>query len=156
MERDFYMCGICGLVTFRHDREIKEESLRRMCTSLRHRGPDDEGFLLEGGVGLGMRRLSIIDLNTGHQPIHNEDRTIWTVFNGEIYNYPALREELARLGHGFYTHSDTEVLVHAYEQWGDSFVERLNGMFAFALWDKPRRRILLARDRTGIKPLYYT
>ncbi|MFL5733733.1 MAG: asparagine synthase (glutamine-hydrolyzing) [Chloroflexia bacterium] len=150
------MCGICGLVTLRADREISEETLRKMCGSIRHRGPDDEGYLVEPGVGLGMRRLSIIDLSTGHQPIHNEDNTVWTVFNGEIYNYPALREELLALGHRFYTHSDTEVLVHAYEQYGESFVERLNGMFAFALWDKRKRLLMLARDRMGIKPLYYS
>ena len=123
---------------------------------MEHRGPDDEGTLVEPGVALGMRRLSIIDLSSGHQPIHNEDRTVWIVFNGELYNYPTLREELLKLGHSFYTHSDTEVLVHGYEQWGDGFVEKLNGMFAFAIWDKRKRRILIARDRTGIKPLYYT
>jgi asparagine synthase (glutamine-hydrolysing) len=150
------MCGICGLVTYRPDREIREEAVRAMCASMRHRGPDDEGYLIEPGVALGMRRLSIIDLSSGHQPIHNEDQTVWTVFNGEIYNYPVLRDELLSLGHSFYTHSDTEVLVHAYEQWGDGFVERLNGMFAFALWDKRRHRLIIARDRTGIKPLYYT
>ena len=150
------MCGICGLATFRPDREIREDVLRKMCGSMRHRGPDDEGFFIEPGVGLGMRRLSIIDLDTGHQPIHNEDRSVWTVFNGEIYNYPTLREELLKLGHTFYTHSDTEVLVHAYEQWGESFVERLNGMFGFALWDRRERKLLLARDRFGIKPLYYS
>ncbi|MBF6612637.1 MAG: asparagine synthase (glutamine-hydrolyzing) [Chloroflexi bacterium] len=150
------MCGICGLVTLRSDRAASEETLRKMCASIRHRGPDDEGLFLEGGVALGMRRLSIIDLRSGHQPIHNEDRTIWTVFNGEIYNYPTLREELSRLGHSFYTRSDTEVLVHAYEEYGEKFVERLNGMFAFALWDKGRKRLILARDRTGIKPLYYS
>ena len=118
------MCGICGLVTFRPDREVKEETLHRMCGAMRHRGPDDEGIFIEDGVGIGMRRLSIIDLNSGHQPIHNEDRTIWLVFNGEIYNYPVLREELLKLGHSFYTQTDTEVVVHAYEQWGDSFVEK--------------------------------
>jgi asparagine synthase (glutamine-hydrolysing) len=150
------MCGICGTATFRPDRDISEDTVRRMCASMKHRGPDDEGILFEEGVGLGMRRLSIIDLSSGHQPIHNEDRTIWTVFNGEIYNYPTVREELLKLGHGFYTHSDTEVLVHAYEEWGDSFVEKLNGMFAFAIWDKRKRRILIARDRVGIKPLYYS
>src|SRR3954451_13446406 len=150
------MCGICGLATFRPDREITEESLRRMCGSIRHRGPDDEGILVEDGVGIGMRRLSIIDLHSGHQPIHNEDKSIWIVFNGEIYNYPTLRDELLKKGHHFYTHSDTEVLVHGYEEWGDKFVEKLNGMFAFCLWDKRRRRLFLARDRSGIKPLYYS
>ena len=149
------MCGICGLATFRPDREIREAALREMCDAMRHRGPDDEGYFVGPGIGLGMRRLSIIDLSSGHQPIHNEDETVWTVFNGEIYNYPVLREELLKLGHGFYTHSDTEVLVHAYEEWGEKFIERLNGMFAFALWDRRRKRLIVARDRTGIKPLYY-
>jgi asparagine synthase (glutamine-hydrolysing) len=150
------MCGICGLVSLHGDRPVSEATVRRMCGAIRHRGPDDDGFLFEPGVGLGMRRLSIIDLTTGHQPIHNENQTIWTVFNGEIYNYPALREELLGLGHQFYTHSDTEVLVHAYEEYGDDFVAKLNGMFACAIWDRPRRRLLLARDRMGIKPLYYS
>jgi len=150
------MCGICGLATFRPDRAIDEGTLRSMCAALRHRGPDDEGYLVEDGIGLAMRRLSIIDLVTGHQPIHNEDRGLWTVFNGEIYNYAALRDELRRLGHTFYTLSDTEVVVHAYEEYGTAFVDRLNGMFALALWDRRRRRLLLARDRVGIKPLYYS
>ena len=130
-------------------------SLRRMCESIIHRGPDDEGLVLRDGVGLGVRRLSIIDLQSGHQPIANEDETIWIVFNGEIYNYPELRTELAGLGHRYRTQSDTEVVVHAYEQWGDACVERLNGMFGFAIWDRRGRRMLLARDRLGIKPLYF-
>ena len=130
--------------------------MRRMCAAIRHRGPDDDGFYFEPGIGLGMRRLSIIDLSTGHQPIHNEDRTIWVVFNGEIYNYPALREVLLRLGHQFYTRTDTEVLVHAYEEYGVGFVDHLNGMFAFALWDRRARRVVLGRDHSGIKPLYYS
>jgi asparagine synthase (glutamine-hydrolysing) len=126
-----------------------------MCASLVHRGPDDEGMMLRDGVGLGVRRLSIIDLQGGHQPIANEDETIWIVFNGEIYNHPELRDDLTRRGHRHGTHTDTEVVVHAYEQWGDACVERLNGMFAFAIWDGRRRRLLLGRDRVGIKPLYY-
>ncbi len=150
------MCGICGLATFRPNRTIEAESLRRMCNTLRHRGPDDEGFLVEPELGLAMRRLSIIDLVSGHQPIHNEASNIWTVLNGEIYNYPELRARLCRLGHTFYTQTDTEVLVHAYEEYGDGFLQQLNGMFAFALWDKGRRRLLVARDRVGIKPLYYS
>ena len=129
--------------------------MRRMCETIRHRGPDEDGFLFEPGIGLGMRRLSIIDLTTGRQPIHNEDESIWTVFNGEIYNYPHLKAELARLGHSFYTRSDTEVIVHAYEEYGDAFLDHLNGMFGLALWDRRNRRLFLARDRVGIKPLYY-
>ena len=127
-----------------------------MCEVIRHRGPDDEGIHVEAGVGLGMRRLSIIDLSTGQQPIHNEDRSIWLVFNGEIYNYRELRAELEAAGHAFYTSSDTETIVHAYEEWGEGAFRRLRGMFGIALWDRPRRTLLLARDRAGIKPLHYT
>ena len=126
-----------------------------MCDVIRHRGPDDEGLHVEPGVGLGMRRLSIIDLSTGHQPIHNENETVWIVFNGEIYNYRELRAELEREGHRFYTSSDTETIVHAYEQWGEDCFRRLRGMFGIALWDRTRRTLLLARDRSGIKPLHY-
>ena len=126
-----------------------------MCEVIRHRGPDDEGVHTEPGVGLGMRRLSIIDLSTGHQPIHNEDQTVWVVFNGEIYNYRALRQELESAGHRFYTSSDTETIVHAYEQWGEGAFARLRGMFGIALWDRRSRTLLLARDRAGIKPLHY-
>jgi asparagine synthase (glutamine-hydrolysing) len=127
-----------------------------MCEVIRHRGPDDEGIHVESGVGIGMRRLSIIDLSTGQQPIHNEDRTAWVVFNGEIYNYRELRAELEAAGHAFYTASDTETIVHAYEEWGEGAFGRLRGMFGIALWDRPRRTLLLARDRAGIKPLHFT
>ena len=127
-----------------------------MCEVIRHRGPDDEGIHVEAGVALGMRRLSIIDLSTGHQPIHNEDKTVWVVFNGEIYNYRELRAELEAAGHRFYTSSDTETIVHAYEAWGEAAFGRLRGMFGIGLWDRPRRTLLLARDRAGIKPLHYT
>jgi asparagine synthase (glutamine-hydrolysing) len=150
------MCGICGEVALGTGRTISEDTLRRMCAAMAHRGPDDEGRMVDGEVGLAMRRLSIIDLQSGHQPIGNEDESIWTVFNGEIYNYRALRDELSSRGHAFHTRSDTEVLVHGYEEYGDDFIEHLNGMFAFAIWDRKRRRVLLARDRSGIKPLYYT
>jgi len=129
--------------------------VHRMCEVIRHRGPDDEGIHVAPGVGLGMRRLSIIDLAGGRQPIHNETRTIWVVFNGEIYNYRELREELESCGHQFYTSSDTESIVHAYEQWGDDAFRRLRGMFGIALWDGPNRTLLLARDRAGQKPLHY-
>jgi asparagine synthase (glutamine-hydrolysing) len=127
-----------------------------MCAAIRHRGPDDEGVHVDPGVGLGMRRLSIIDLATGHQPIHNEDKTVWVVFNGEIYNYAPLRRELEGRGHRFYTSSDTETIVHAYEEWGEDAFVRLRGMFAIAVWDSRTATLLLARDRVGIKPLYYT
>jgi asparagine synthase (glutamine-hydrolysing) len=126
-----------------------------MCDVIRHRGPDDDGLFVDQGVALGMRRLSIIDLSTGHQPIHNEDGTVWLVFNGEIYNFRELRRELEDRRHRFYTATDTEVIVHAYEQWGADAVRRLRGMFALALWDARSRSLLLARDRIGIKPLHY-
>ncbi len=129
--------------------------LEAMNGTLRHRGPDGSGSYLGPGVGLAMRRLSIIDLETGEQPIANEDGSVWVVFNGEIYNFRELREQLERKGHVFQTATDTEVIVHAYEEYGDGCVEHFNGMFAFALWDESRRRLLLARDRLGIKPLYY-
>jgi asparagine synthase (glutamine-hydrolysing) len=127
-----------------------------MCRSIAHRGPDDQGIWLQGGVGLGVRRLSIIDVAGGHQPIHNQDETAWIVFNGEIYNFPQLRERLNARGHRFYTRSDTEVVVHAYDEWGERCVEELNGMFGFAIWDGRKQTLFLARDRLGIKPLYYS
>ena len=126
-----------------------------MCSAIAHRGPDDEGFYFGTGVGLGMRRLSIIDLDSGRQPVSNEDASVWVVFNGEIYNYQALRDELEELGHVFSTRSDTETIVHLYEEYGKRLVHHLRGMFAFALWDERKRRLLIARDRVGIKPLYY-
>lgn len=155
------MCGIAGFAeTSRPDaRSPRNDAdfalVHRMCEVIRHRGPDDEGIHVEPGVGLGMRRLSIIDLSTGHQPIHNEDRTVWLVFNGEIYNYRELRAELEAAGHRFYTSSDTETIVHAYEQWGEAAFARLRGMFGIALWDRPRRTLLIARDRAGIKPVHF-
>jgi len=130
-------------------------TLRAMCDQIRHRGPDDEGFHLEGGCGIGMRRLSIIDLSTGHQPMCNEDGSVWVVFNGEIYNYQQLRSELIGQGHRFVTNSDTETLVHLYEEEGVEGLPRLGGMFAFAIWDSRKRQLLLGRDRFGKKPLYY-
>jgi asparagine synthase (glutamine-hydrolysing) len=148
------MCGIAGILNL-GDRPFVFHELKAMCTALAHRGPDDEGFYLGDGIGLGMRRLSIIDLDSGRQPIGNEDGSVWVVFNGEIYNYRELRDELARRGHSFTTSTDTETIVHLYEELGPRCVERLRGMFAFALWDDARRRLLLARDRLGIKPLYY-
>ncbi|MEW5961382.1 MAG: asparagine synthase (glutamine-hydrolyzing), partial [Chloroflexota bacterium] len=148
------MCGICGKWNF-DGQPITEAGLRQMCRSIAHRGPDGEGIFLEDGLGLGSRRLSIIDLNTGDQPISNEDQSIWIVFNGEIYNFQELRADLQRRGHHFYTLADTEVIVHLYEEYGRACVTHLRGMFAFALWDKKEQRLLLARDRVGKKPLYY-
>ena len=150
------MCGIAGKLNFDPSRPVDRERLVAMTTAVSHRGPDADGYYLGAGVGLGHRRLSIIDLATGDQPLANEDRTIWVIFNGEIYNFADIRVELERAGHSFRTHSDTEVIVHAYEQWGEKAVDRFRGMFAFALWDEPRRRLLLVRDRLGIKPLYYS
>src|SRR5215212_1901367 len=149
------MCGICGVVAAERDGAPDREVIARMSGRLVHRGPDDDGLFHEGPVALAARRLSIIDLAHGHQPIANEDGSAVGVQNGEIYNYRELKRELEGRGHRFATDCDTEVLVHGYEEWGDAFVERLRGMFAIALWDKRRLRLLLARDRFGIKPLYY-
>ena len=148
------MCGICGFQTARPERD-DERVLRAMNERLRPRGPDEDGYYVHEGVALAMRRLCVIDLSGGHQPLANEDGAVRIVFNGEIYNYRELRAELCRRGHRFATASDTEVIVHGYEEWGDAVVERLNGMFAFALWDTRDRSWLLARDRMGQKPLYY-
>jgi asparagine synthase (glutamine-hydrolysing) len=148
------MCGIAGKVTC--GEPVSPELLARMCDSIRHRGPDGEGIHVEGPVGLGMRRLAVIDLVTGDQPLASEDRQVVAVFNGEIYNHVALRAELERRGHSFRGHSDGEVIVHLYEEHGPRCVEHLNGMFAFALWDARERRLMLARDRVGKKPLYYS
>jgi asparagine synthase (glutamine-hydrolysing) len=149
------MCGIAGILEFGEDRRADSTVLHGMCDVMAHRGPDDAGFFVEGRVGLGMRRLSIVDLSTGHQPISNEDGSIWIVFNGEIYNHRALRERLITLGHQYRTQSDTETIVHLYEQYGKDCVEHLQGMFAFAIWDAKQKRLFIARDRLGIKPLYY-
>lgn len=151
------MCGIAGMFEPETTMSARErrEVLKRMCDVIEHRGPDDEGFYVEGGVALGMRRLSIIDLFTGHQPISNEDGSVWIVFNGEIYNYREIRDELISRGHTFQTGSDTEVIVHLYEDEGEACVERLRGMFAFAIYDKRERKLFIARDRVGVKPLHY-
>src|SRR5881227_3662118 len=148
------MCGIAGIV--RSDgAQIDRDLLARMNDAIRHRGPDDDGFYFGDGVGLGMRRLSIIDLKGGHQPIHNSDRTAWIVFNGEIYNYRELRKQLEACGHQFYTDSDTEAIVHAYDEYGTDCPKYLRGMFAFAIWDERTKSLFLARDRVGKKPLLY-
>ncbi len=148
------MCGIAGIVS-QDGRPVHGEEIASMCAAMVHRGPDDEGIDLSSGAGLGARRLSIIDLETGHQPVRNEDGTVRAVLNGEIYNFKELREELIRNGHRFATAGDTECIVHLYEEDGPRCVRRMRGMFAFALWDTRRRTLLLARDRLGIKPLYY-
>jgi asparagine synthase (glutamine-hydrolysing) len=147
------MCGICGVAG--GDPALGRELVQRMCGAMVHRGPDDEGFVANGDVVLGMRRLSIIDIGGGHQPMANEESTVWVVQNGEIYNHRELRQQLITHGHVFRTQSDTEVLVHGYEQWGRAMVERLNGMFAFAVHDRREGVVFLARDRMGIKPLHY-
>lgn len=147
---------MCGIVGFTGAGDARERVLRAMADSIVHRGPDGEGYHVGAGIALGMRRLAVIDPQGGRQPVWNETNTIATVYNGEIYNYPELREQLEKQGHVFSTRCDTEVLVHLYEQYGPDFVGRLNGMFAFALWDSTTRTLLLARDHAGIKPLYYT
>jgi len=149
------VCGIVGNVLARRDRTPDAAVLKRMSDRIAHRGPDDEGFVVQGPAGLGMRRLKIIDLATGHQPMAGEEGRVWIVFNGEIYNYLELRETLAARGHAFTTRSDTEAIVHGYEERGLASLGDLEGMFAFAIWDAPARTLVLARDRLGIKPLYY-
>src|SRR6267378_1396041 len=162
------MCGICGVIGFERTNQA-EAITRRMMEALRHRGPDEDGLLVAPSVALGVRRLSIIDLPGGHQPVFNEATNVAVVFNGEIYNYKQLRDTLEGRGHAFRTHSDTEVIVHAYEEWGEQCLRELRGMFAIAIWDARssgtsggtsgeaarRAHIFLARDRLGIKPLYY-
>jgi asparagine synthase (glutamine-hydrolysing) len=149
------MCGIAGKLSLRPSETVTSESVTRMCRVLSHRGPDDEGIYLDGSFGMGMRRLSIIDLLSGKQPIQNEDGSVWTVFNGEIYNFLDLRLLLQRKGHRFYTNTDTEVIVHLYEEYQEDFVRHLAGMFAIVVWDMRQKKLILARDRLGIKPLYY-
>jgi asparagine synthase (glutamine-hydrolysing) len=150
------MCGIAGLWFRDPSRMADRAQLTRMIGAIPHRGPDGTGYHIEPGVGLGHARLSIIDLGGGAQPIHNTDETVWITYNGEVFNYVELRQELLARGHQFYTQSDTEVIVHAYDEYGDDFVRHLNGQFAFALWDRKKRRLLLVRDRAGILPLYYS
>lgn len=150
------MCGIAGILKTAVDAVVDASTVHRMCQTIVHRGPDDEGAYVKDGVGLGMRRLSIIDVSGGRQPIHNEDKTVWVVFNGEIYNFRELRADLERAGHRFYTNTDTEVIVHLYEDLGSDCVQKLRGMFAIALYDERRKSLLLARDRLGKKPLHYS
>jgi asparagine synthase (glutamine-hydrolysing) len=149
------MCGVAGILEFGSDARVSAPALRDMCSIISHRGPDDDGFYTDGALGIGMRRLSIVDVAGGHQPISNEDGTLWIVFNGEIYNHAALREDLMARGHRYVTHSDTETIIHLYEQYGADCVQRLRGMFAFAIWNRNTKTLFIARDRLGIKPLYY-
>ena len=149
------MCGIAGQFNFQRREPVERETIVRMARSIAHRGPDDEGFFIAGPVGLGFRRLSIIDLAGGHQPMSNAKETVWVIFNGEIYNYRELRQELLSKGHEFRTSSDTEVIIHGYEEWGNDVFEHLNGMFGLAIWDVLNERLTVARDAMGIKLVYY-
>src|SRR2546427_4423993 len=148
------MCGIVGVFGADPERSVDKEWLDAMGMALFHRGPDGGGFYVDGPFGFSMRRLSIIDLETGDQPLANEDGSVWVVFNGEVYNYRELRHHLLSKDHRFKTESDTEILVHLYEEYGEDCVGWLRGMFSFAIWDAPRRSLFLARDRLGVKPLY--
>src|SRR5437867_3656670 len=149
------MCGIVGIVKLNQRETVDDARLKRMRDVLRHRGPDGEGLFVDGPVGLAHRRLAIVDPTGGHQPMANADESVWITYNGEVYNHPRVSAELRASGRRYLTRSDTETVLHLYDVAGDRCVERLVGMFAFALWDRPRRRLLLARDRLGIKPLYY-
>jgi asparagine synthase (glutamine-hydrolysing) len=149
------MCGIAGILEFGRDARASASALREMCRVITHRGPDDEGFYTDGAVGIGMRRLSIVDVAGGHQPISNEDGTLWIVFNGEIYNHLELRQQLIARGHRYTTNSDTETIIHLFEEYGADCVLHLRGMFAFAIWNRNSKTLFIARDRLGIKPLYY-
>src|SRR6184192_2124795 len=149
------MCGICGQFNFAGDEPVQPEIVRRMADSIAHRGPDDEGYFFSGRVGLGFRRLSIIDLAGGHQPMSDAEETVWMILNGEIYNFKELRAELEQRGHHFRTRSDTEVIVHGYKEWGSDVFNHLNGMFGVAIWDAKKERLIVARDAMGIKLIYY-
>ena len=150
------MCGITGIYYNDHSRQPSQALLRKMCTVLSHRGPDNAGIWIGGNIGFGHTRLSIIDLShSGNQPMSNEDESVWITFNGEIYNFPELKDELVKRGHTFKSHTDTEVIVHLWEEMHERCVDRLQGMFAFAIWDANTRSLFLARDRFGKKPLLY-
>jgi asparagine synthase (glutamine-hydrolysing) len=149
------MCGICGQFNFARNEPVEPETIRRMTDSIRHRGPDDEGYLISGPLGLGFRRLSIIDLAGGHQPMSDVEEAVWVIFNGEIYNFKELRAELEGRGHSFRTRSDTEVIIHGYKEWGTEVFNHLNGMFGVAIWDVKKQRLVVARDAMGIKLIYY-
>lgn len=149
------MCGICGLYNFRDHSPVNQDLIQRMTNTMTHRGPDDEGYFFHKSLGLGFKRLSIIDLQGGHQPMSDQDESVWIIFNGEIYNYLELRRELTSFGHVFQTNSDTEVIIYGYKQWGEAVFNRLNGMFGLAIWDVNKKKLILARDAMGIKIVYY-
>src|SRR2546430_1127892 len=149
------MCGICGQFNFASTAPVDPEIIRRMADSIAHRGPDDEGYFVSGPLGFGFRRLSIIDLAGGHQPMSDAEETVWVILNGEIYNYRELRAELQKKGHQFQTSSDTEVIVHGYKEWGTDVFNHLNGMFGLGIWDLEKKRLVIARDAMGIKLIYY-
>src|SRR5205823_4849661 len=149
------MCGIAGQFNFQRREPVERETIVWMARSIAHRGPDDEGFFVSGPLGLGFRRLSIIDLTGGHQPMSDAEETVWIIFNGEIYNFKELRSELEGRGHRFLTQSDTEVIIHGYKEWGTDVFNHLNGMFGLAIWDAPNERLVVARDAMGIKLVYY-
>ena len=149
------MCGICGIAYADRARRVDESLVMAMCDSISHRGPDDAGVRLAGHVGLGHRRLSIVDVSGGHQPMSNEDGRVWITYNGEVYNHAGFRSRLEGNGHRYKTRCDTEAIIHLYEELGASVARELQGMFAFAIFDERRDTLLLARDRLGIKPLYY-
>src|SRR6266853_1439945 len=149
------MCGICGQYNFIRNEPVVPDTIRRMTESIRHRGPDDEGYFISGSLGLGFRRLSIIDLAGGHQPMSDAEETVWVILNGEIYNFKELRAELEKRGYQFRTNCDTEVIVHGYREWGTDVFNHLNGMFGLAIWDVKKKRLVVARDAMGIKLVYY-
>jgi len=149
------MCGICGQYNYSNNKPVIPEVIKKMTRTMIHRGPDDEGFYFSGSLGFGFRRLSIIDLKGGHQPMSDKEESVWVVFNGEIYNFPELKKELEYLGHVFLTRSDTEVIIHGYKQWGENVFNHLNGMFGIAIWDNSKKKLLIARDPMGIKLIYY-
>src|SRR5207237_1074920 len=149
------MCGICGQLNFARNEPVERDTMRQMPESIRLRGPDDEGYFISGSLGLGFRRLSIIDLAGGHQPMSDAEETVWVILNGEIYNFKELRADLEQRGHSFRTRSDTEVIIHGYKEWGTGVFNRLNGMFGLAIWDVQKERLVVARDAMGIKLIYY-
>src|SRR5579859_7803086 len=149
------MCGICGQFNIESLAPVRRPDIEAMANTIAHRGPDDEGYFFDGPLGFGFRRLSIIDLSGGHQPMSDAEESVWVIFNGEIYNYKELRAELEKAGHKFRTSSDTEVIIHGYKQWGNDVFNHLNGMFGVAIWDVKKKKLLVARDAMGIKLIYY-
>jgi asparagine synthase (glutamine-hydrolysing) len=150
------MCGICGQYNYKDSTPVVKETIEKMTKTMVHRGPDDEGFYISGPIAFGFRRLSIIDIQGGHQPMSDREKSVWVVFNGEIYNFPELKKELENLGHVFCSKSDTEVIIHGYKQWGEDVFNHLNGMFGLAIWDDRKKKLIIARDPMGIKLVYYS